>query len=261
MQSYNQVNLPLTWSTSTDTLSVVALLQQTVDTTDGELKTGFGRARLGLSRSAFADSSLARLGFSANFSRHCDVVGCGGGGVRLWWLWWWRWIEKQILCGAVFIPAQAINQQRRVDRVHDQTRPTSRVYITSYIYKTADGEVALPTFSPTTTTAPPFLPFSHTNHHQNPLFVVKWLPNPRLLPERHPLPPPPRLPPNPPLRARRLQRRPPKPQHLLTVRRRRERRSERKHTRPTSTKVCSLSDSVIFRLICIFNYSPQAGPP
>ena len=23
----------------------------------------------------------------------------------------------------------------------------------------------------------------------------------------------------------------------------------------------SLSDSVIFRLICIFNYSPQAGPP
>lgn len=30
------------WSTSTDTLSVVALSQETVDTTDGECKTGLG---------------------------------------------------------------------------------------------------------------------------------------------------------------------------------------------------------------------------
>lgn len=82
MQSYDQVNLPLTWSSSTNALSVVAPLQQTVDTTDWELETSFGRARLRLSSSAIADSSLARLGFSANFSRHCDMVE--------WWWWWWR---------------------------------------------------------------------------------------------------------------------------------------------------------------------------
>jgi len=55
------------WCTSTYTLCVVALLQQTVDTTDGELETGFGRARL---RLAFTTRSLAALGFAANFARH-----------------------------------------------------------------------------------------------------------------------------------------------------------------------------------------------
>ncbi len=38
-------------STGTDTLSVVALSQETVDTTNGELKTGLGRTGLGLGRS------------------------------------------------------------------------------------------------------------------------------------------------------------------------------------------------------------------
>jgi len=42
-----------TRGTSTNTLSVVALLQETVDTTDGELETRLGRTRLRL-------SSLAR---------------------------------------------------------------------------------------------------------------------------------------------------------------------------------------------------------
>jgi len=32
------------WSASTNSLCVVTLLQQTVDTTDRELQTGFGRA-------------------------------------------------------------------------------------------------------------------------------------------------------------------------------------------------------------------------
>jgi hypothetical protein len=32
------------WSTSTDTLSVVALAEETVDTTDGECETGLGRS-------------------------------------------------------------------------------------------------------------------------------------------------------------------------------------------------------------------------
>jgi len=56
------------WCTSTNTLCVVTLLQQTVDTTDGELETGFGRARL---RLAFTTCSFAALGFAANFARHC----------------------------------------------------------------------------------------------------------------------------------------------------------------------------------------------
>lgn len=51
--------------TSTDTLGVVALAEVTVDTTDGELKTGLGRAggRVLGSRSRLA------TGFAA---RHCD---------------------------------------------------------------------------------------------------------------------------------------------------------------------------------------------
>ena len=50
-----------TWSTSTNSLSVVALLQQTVDTTDGELETSLGRTRLGL---AGLTTSLARRGLA-----------------------------------------------------------------------------------------------------------------------------------------------------------------------------------------------------
>ena len=38
----------LTRSTGTDALSVVAAAEETVDTTDGELKAGLGRTRLGL---------------------------------------------------------------------------------------------------------------------------------------------------------------------------------------------------------------------
>lgn len=50
-----------TWSTSTDTLGIVASLQQTVNTTNGELETSLGRTRLGLGLTA---TSLARGGFA-----------------------------------------------------------------------------------------------------------------------------------------------------------------------------------------------------
>ena len=50
-----------TGSTSTNTLGVVALLQQTVDTTDRELETGLGGTRL---RLASLTTSLARGGLA-----------------------------------------------------------------------------------------------------------------------------------------------------------------------------------------------------
>ena len=50
-----------TRSTSTNTLSVVALLQETVDTTDGELETGLRGTGLGL---ASLTTSLARRGLA-----------------------------------------------------------------------------------------------------------------------------------------------------------------------------------------------------
>lgn len=50
-----------TWSTSTNTLSVVALLQKTVDTADGKLETGLCRTRL---RLASLTASLARRGLA-----------------------------------------------------------------------------------------------------------------------------------------------------------------------------------------------------
>lgn len=55
---------------STDTLSVVAPLQETVDTTDRELKTSLGRAglRLGLATGRLS----SRLSFAA-FARHVDL--------------------------------------------------------------------------------------------------------------------------------------------------------------------------------------------
>jgi hypothetical protein len=42
------IKMLLTWSTGTDTLSVIALLEKTVHTTNWELETSFCRARLGL---------------------------------------------------------------------------------------------------------------------------------------------------------------------------------------------------------------------
>ncbi len=62
----------LTWCTSTDALSVVALLQKTVDTTDGELEPRLRRARLRLARLRGRLSS--RLGLAATLARHCDLV-------------------------------------------------------------------------------------------------------------------------------------------------------------------------------------------
>ena len=55
-------------STGTDSLGVVALAEQTVDTTDGELETSSGRARLGLS---LHFASLAT-------TRHFAVMICWG---------------------------------------------------------------------------------------------------------------------------------------------------------------------------------------
>ena len=60
--------------------SVVSLSEETVDTTDGELKTGLGR-----SGSRLGSGTLARLSFST-FARHCRVrkLSVGGWLVRSW---------------------------------------------------------------------------------------------------------------------------------------------------------------------------------
>jgi len=51
-----------TWSTGTDTLGIVALLEETMYTTNWELETSLGGTRLGLSFTAgFATSRLARF--------------------------------------------------------------------------------------------------------------------------------------------------------------------------------------------------------
>ena len=55
--------------TSTNTLGVVTLLQETVNTTDGELKTSLGRSGLSLARGF--SRGLAGLGLAASLSRHC----------------------------------------------------------------------------------------------------------------------------------------------------------------------------------------------
>ena len=62
--------LRLTWCTGTDTLGVVASLEETVDTTDRELKAGLRRARLGLASGI--GGGLAGLGLAATLARHCD---------------------------------------------------------------------------------------------------------------------------------------------------------------------------------------------
>ena len=62
------VEVLLTWCTSTNTLSVVALLEETVDTTDGELETRLRGARLGLGRGI--TGGLARLRLAAALARH-----------------------------------------------------------------------------------------------------------------------------------------------------------------------------------------------
>jgi len=54
------------WGTSTDTLSVVALSQETMDTTDWESETGLSRAGLGL---------LARAGLSTGRFSSSHFVG------------------------------------------------------------------------------------------------------------------------------------------------------------------------------------------
>ena len=66
----SKAKLELTRCTSTDTLSIVAPLEETVDTTDRELKAGLCRSGLGLAR-GFTRGSLARLGFAASLARHC----------------------------------------------------------------------------------------------------------------------------------------------------------------------------------------------
>ena len=60
----------LTWCTSTNTLCVVALLQETVDTTDGELETGLRRTRLTLA--SCLTGGLARLRLATALARHVE---------------------------------------------------------------------------------------------------------------------------------------------------------------------------------------------
>jgi hypothetical protein len=57
--------------------SVVALSEETVDTTDGELETGLGRSGGRLGSGTFAGLSFA------TFARHCksELLKLGG--------WWW----------------------------------------------------------------------------------------------------------------------------------------------------------------------------
>ena len=59
--------LRLTWCASTNTLSVVAPLEQTVDTTDRELETSLCRARL---RLGVARSLATGLSLAAALARH-----------------------------------------------------------------------------------------------------------------------------------------------------------------------------------------------
>ena len=79
-----------TGSTGTDTLSIVALLQETVDTTDWELETSLGRSRL-LGLVGIDARRLSGLGLSANFARHFrDEVVCS---VE------WCWLKRKEECG------------------------------------------------------------------------------------------------------------------------------------------------------------------
>ena len=65
--------------TGTNTLSVVTLAKKTVDTTDRELETRLGGARLRLRRRI--GGGLARLGLAAALARHIETsIGCGSGG-------------------------------------------------------------------------------------------------------------------------------------------------------------------------------------
>ena len=59
-----------TWCARTNTLSVVAPLEETVDTTNRELKAGLGRSRLRLAGSL--GGGLARLGLAAALARHFE---------------------------------------------------------------------------------------------------------------------------------------------------------------------------------------------
>lgn len=63
-----------TWSTSTNSLSVVTLSQHTMDTTDRELETGLGRSRsLGFGIASSSFSSFSRHG--CKFERVCRKLG------------------------------------------------------------------------------------------------------------------------------------------------------------------------------------------
>lgn len=63
---------PHTRSTSTDALGVVALLQETVDTTDRELEASLGRTRLlGF---PFGRRGLSRLGLSSSLAGHSQCL-------------------------------------------------------------------------------------------------------------------------------------------------------------------------------------------
>ena len=76
--------------TSTNTLGIVTLLQETVDTTNWELKAGFGRTRLlGF---AFSGRGLSRLGLSSSLAGHSRYLcsgykdKAGAEGLQWWWL-------------------------------------------------------------------------------------------------------------------------------------------------------------------------------
>ena len=89
-----------TRSTSADALSVVTLLQKTVDTTNRELEAGLSRTRL--LALAFSSGGFSRLGLSSSFARHPE---CLRGGYRsksreeeIWW--WWLLVKNGAGVGA-----------------------------------------------------------------------------------------------------------------------------------------------------------------
>ena len=67
--SQSKEGMTRTRSTSTYTLGVVALFKETVNTTDWELETGLGRARLSLAITSASLATRSLSGFSYNQAR------------------------------------------------------------------------------------------------------------------------------------------------------------------------------------------------
>ena len=101
----SKAKFELTRCAGTDTLSIVAPLEETVDTTDRELKAGLCRSGLGLARGL--GGSLAGLRLARTLARHFEYLS-GRGGCGRW--------ERGLLGAASRVGAgwtfTAMNEQR-----------------------------------------------------------------------------------------------------------------------------------------------------